>query len=210
MKAPVYNLTGAKTKDLILDKDLFASKINKDLIAQATRVYLANQRSAQAKTQTRSEVDRTTKKIYRQKGTGGARHGSRRAPIYVGGGVALGPDGTQNYSLKLSKKMKIAALKSALSQKASEGELIIIEGLTTLKEIKTKIISNLIEKILKNPRKVFLVFDKDMSNAQKSSRNISYINCLSASKLTTYEVLNAKTLALSLESLKTLKERLGE
>lgn len=208
MKAPVYDLTGTKIKDLILNKDIFEAKINDDLMTQSVKVYLANQRKANPKTLTRSQVDRTTKKVYRQKGTGGARHGSRKAPIYVGGGIAHGPDGTQNYSLKLNQKMKNAALKSALSQLASDKKIIILDGLKNFKKPSTQKIDKLLTKLVKNPRDIKIIVDTDMDMVIKSSKNLVYSDCINAMQLNAFQVLRSKTLVLSLESLKILNERL--
>ena len=112
----VYSTSGKKTSTTSVKKKFFEAKINSSLMAQAIRVYLSNQRQAPAKTKSRGEVKVTKKKVWRQKGTGRARHGSRNAPIFVGGGKAHGPSGTQNYKLKMSKKMKKASLFSALSE----------------------------------------------------------------------------------------------
>ena len=99
---PTFTKSGAPAaKEATLPSVFFAKKPNLSILSQAVRVYLSNQRTAQAKSQTRAEVNRTTKKVYKQKGTGGARHGSRRAPIYVGGGIAHGPRGMQNYKMSL-------------------------------------------------------------------------------------------------------------
>jgi large subunit ribosomal protein L4 len=210
MKAPVYNLTGTKIKDIILDKEIFAAKVNEDLMTQAIRVHRGNQRQANAKTLTRSQINRTTKKIYRQKGTGGARHGSRKAPIYVGGGIAHGPRGNQNYSLDLTKKMKIAALKSALSQKATNNNIMIIQGLDKVKEPKTQKFASFLQKAIQNPRKVSIILDADMQNAKKSIANLPYASAIESSTLNTYQVINTNTLILTEESLKTLKQRLAK
>ena len=209
MKTAVFDLTGKKIEDITLNKEVFGGAINEALMAQAVRVYLANQREAAAQTKTRSEVKRTTKKVYRQKGTGGARHGSRRAPIYVGGGVAHGPTGEQNYSLRLPQKMKIAALKSALSLKASVGKVIAVSGLETMKEPKTKDITKLLEKITnKNYRKVALIYTPGMNVLVKSSRNLAQAAGYNVNRLTTYDVIHNDTLIVSLEALEDLTKRL--
>lgn len=208
MKATVYDLTGTKVKDITLDKDIFEAKINPTLMAQVIRVYQSNQRLGNAKTLTRGEIDRTTKKVYRQKGTGNARHGSRKAPIYVGGGIAHGPRGNQNYSLKLTQKMKSAALKSALSQKATDQKIIIVEGLDSLKAPKTQKLVKFLEKTVSQLRNISVVLESDMQNAIKSLTNIPYVDSCNSHNLTTYKIIKARTLILSQQSLVTLKERL--
>ena len=115
MKSEIYNIESKKIGDLTLNKSIFDTDYSSDLIAQAIRVYLFNQRSSYAKTKTRSEVAGTRKKVWSQKGTGNARHGNRTAPIFVGGGSALGPDGHQNYTLKMGKKMKEKQADNAVS-----------------------------------------------------------------------------------------------
>jgi LSU ribosomal protein L4P len=128
-KTDLLDINGKKVGTINLPPEIFAAEVNPPLMAQAVRVYLANQRKAHPKTKTRAEVNRTKAKWYRQKGTGRARHGSRAAPIFVGGGVAHGPTGEQNYQLKMPKKMKKAALFSALTSKFKEKEILVVKGL---------------------------------------------------------------------------------
>ena len=112
VSVPMYDNKGAKSGTFALPKEIFGAKVNDDLMAQAVRVYLANQRQGNAHTKSRGEINLTTGKWYRQKGTGRARHGAKSAPIFVGGGVAHGPR-KKDYTLSLSKNMKKAAVKSA-------------------------------------------------------------------------------------------------
>lgn len=211
MKITVYDLTGSKIEEITLKKAIFEAKINQELMTQAVRVYLSNQRSGDAAAQTRSDVDRTTKKVYRQKGTGGARHGSRRAPIYVGGGKAHGPTYEQNWKLSISKKMKLAAIKSALSLYAKDGKLLAIKGFDAIKEPKTKDIKNLLAKLIdkKELRRIGFIFGAKMETAIKSARNLKVANVYQAKDLTTYEVLHNNYLILSLEALKEIETRLS-
>lgn len=207
MKIPVYNLTGTKTKEITLKKEIFSAKINSDIMAQAVRVYQSNQRQASAKTLTRSQVKRTTKKVYRQKGTGGARHGSRKAPIYVGGGIAHGPTGTQNFSLKMPKKMKKAALKSALSEKQKNKNIYIIDGFSAIKKPQTSKIAKFLKKLLKNKlRNIAILFEKDMENAKKSARNIPFLTLINSENINTYEIIRADTIIFSLESINKIQQ----
>jgi len=211
MKIAVYNLAGEKVKDLTLKKDIFGVKINETLMAQAIRVYQSNQRLSPARTKTRSEVNLSTRKIYRQKGTGGARHGDRKAPIFVGGSKALGPTGEENYQLKLTKKMKTAAFKSALSQKASDKAIIALDGLTQIKEPKTKKAAAFLSKIYKpeDLRKITLVVNPDMKVVYKSFKNISAVDCVETNRLSTYQILNSRSLILTSEALETLEIKLA-
>ena len=118
----VYGIDGKEQKTIELPKDVFAATENKSLLAQAVRVYLVNQRQGNVKVKTRSEVIGSTRKIYRQKGTGKARHGAIKAPIFVGGGVAHGPK-QKEYNLKFNKKEKKLALYGALSSKLKEKKI---------------------------------------------------------------------------------------
>src|SRR5258708_4404168 len=133
----VYDTAGKEVETMSLPEEIFGAKINKVLMAQAVRVYLANQRQGNASTKTRGEVAGSTRKIYKQKGTGRARHGGIRAPIFVKGGIAHGPK-PQDHSLAMPKKMKRVALFSALTAKLADGQIKVISGLETL-EPKTKV-----------------------------------------------------------------------
>ena len=145
-KANVYSAKGIKKGSYSLPA-IFGEKENLPLLAQAVRVYEDRKHLGLAKAKTRADVERTKKKWYKQKGTGGARHGARSAPIFVGGGVAHGPKGVKRI-LSLPTKMKRKALAVALSLKAKEAEVVLVDGLDTLK--KTKDGQNLIDKIVKN------------------------------------------------------------
>jgi len=210
MKIDVYDLTGTKVEQINLPKSIFEAKINEQLMAQAVRVYQGNQRMASAKALTRGEVNRTTKKVYRQKGTGQARHGSRKAPIYVGGGVAHGPRGNQNFSLDLPKKMKVVALKSALSLLAKEKKILVIKGLTEIKQQKTKDMAKLMDKLIEKSkqRRVGIVTDIQMEAAVKSLNNLKVLEVYKANELTTFNVINSHWLLLAQETVKTLENRL--
>src|SRR3989337_2388563 len=128
ISAPTINIKGTDAEKTVLPKDVFEKKVKPVILAQAVRVWLSNQRAANAKTKTRTEVAKTTAKMYKQKGTGRARHGSYAAPIFVGGGVAHGPSGEQNYRMELPKHLKRKALAGALTEKAKAGELTILTG----------------------------------------------------------------------------------
>ncbi|OGM86758.1 50S ribosomal protein L4 [Candidatus Woesebacteria bacterium RIFOXYC1_FULL_46_16] len=145
-KANVYSAKGIKKGSYSLPA-IFGEKENLPLLAQAVRVYEDRRHLGLAKAKTRAEIDRTKKKWYKQKGTGGARHGARSAPIFVGGGVAHGPKGVKR-TLVIPVKMKRKALAVALSLKAKEAAVVLVDGLDTLK--KAKDAQNLLNKIVKN------------------------------------------------------------
>jgi large subunit ribosomal protein L4 len=208
LSVPMFDVKGASDGVFSLPKEIFGVKINEALMAQAVRVYLANQRLGTAVTQTRGEVTGSTKKIYRQKGTGGARHGGKRAPIFVKGGVAHGPK-LRDFSLSMPQKMKKAALLSALSQRAKDGDIKVLSGLTKV-EAKTKNMYQLISKVTEDKKgkgRVLLVTSanpKELSNVYQAGRNIKNVEIINAKLLNTYEVLKHKNLLFMKESVEVL------
>lgn len=204
---PVFDLTGEEKGQLTLPGEIFGAKINPVLMAQAVRVYLANQRQGGAKTKSRGEVRGSGRKIWRQKGTGRARHGDRYAPIFVGGGVAHGPRGNQNYHLKLTKKMKQAALRSALSAKVKEKEIILIDGLEKI-EPKTKKAEEVLTKIFKGQlpekKKHLLILPDRWEKTIRAFRNLPFIEIIPASNLNCYFALRAHYLIFAPESIDQL------
>lgn len=203
-KVNVLAISGKKVGTIELPKEIFGTEVNKDLIAQAVRVYLANQRKARPKTKRRSEVVGSRRKIWRQKGTGRARHGDRYAPIFVGGGVAHGPTGRENWKLKLSKKMRRKALFSALTTKLKEGEIIVVTGLEKV-EPKTKKMAEILEKLAQK-RKLTIILPGKIENVIRAAGNIERVNLVQASLLNTYEALNGGTLIFMKDSIEKLKE----
>jgi len=213
-RVSVYDIKGKKTSTITLPKEIFAAKVNQPLMAQAVRVFLSNQRQSPAKTLRRGEISLSGRKIYRQKGTGRARHGDKKAPIFVKGAKAHGPTGEQNFKLKLSKKMKRKALFSALTSKLKDKEITIISGLDKI-EPKTKKMMAIIAKIRdkkvksKHPDKrlkMTIVLPKVLDNVIRAGRNILGVNLRQANLLNTYEVLNGGQLVFMKESIEVLKE----
>ena len=206
MKVDVYSTNGRKLSKITLSKEIFGVEPNKVLMAQAVRVYLANQRKAKAKTKGRSEVRGSGKKIWRQKGTGRARHGDRKAPIFIKGGIAHGPTGKENFKLKMSKKMKRRALFSALSNKFKSKEIIVINGLDKVKP-KTKEIVKIIKGLkLGTKNKITFVLPSVIDNVIRAGRNISNVNFLQARLLNTYKILNGGFLVFMKPSVKAIEE----
>lgn len=189
LKVDVISANGTKSGSVSLPTELFGVTPNKTLIAQAIRVYLANQRQGTSSTKTRGEVKGSTRKIYRQKGTGRARHGANTAPIFVGGGVAFGPH-PRDYSLKMPKKMKKIAFASILSMKATDGAIKVIDGEFNgkTKEV-SKLLKamNLTDKTGKAQKVLLVLGQKDKGLAQ-GARNIGGLVVESASTLSTYPV----------------------
>lgn len=207
LNASVFDTKGKVVGSLSLPAEIFGAKINDSLMSQAVRVYLANQRQGTVKTKDRGEVDRTSKKVWQQKGTGRARHGSRRAPIFVGGGVVFGPR-PRDFSLSLSKKMKTLALFSALSSKLKDRELKIVRGLETITP-KTKIMAVILKNLgIQDDNKVLLVMPKVGAESQsvyRASRNIEGVQILSANTLNAYRVLDNKLILMMRDSVDVIK-----
>ncbi len=220
-KIDTYTITGRKAGQTSLPKEAFGVKPNAFLMAQAVRAYLGNQRQAPAKTKSRGEVICSKRKIWRQKGTGRARHSSRNAPIFVKGAVAHGPTGEQNYRQTLSRKMKRLALRSALTSKLKNKEVIVLQGLKEVKG-KTKEMERIVSsfqrpvasvkekkgkaKHKKRMNKMTIVLPEVWEKVIRAGRNIPYLSFLQAKQLNTYQILNGGVLIFAKESLGVLKE----
>lgn len=212
LSASVYNIKGKAVEKITLPKEIFGTDVNEKLLAQAVRVYLANQRGGYASTKTRGEVTGSTRKIYRQKGTGRARHGGIRAPIFVGGGIVFGPK-PRDFSLKLPAKMRKAALLSALSQKALDNGVKVLSGFEKI-EPKTKIFADALKNMDSNleRKKVLLVTptnSNELPNLYRAARNIEGVKIIPAQMLNTYEVLDNVAILLMKSSIDVLKKFLG-
>lgn len=201
LSVPVYSLDGKASGDLELSQSVFGAEVNKSLLAQAARIYLNNQVSHNSHTKTRSEVQGSTRKIYKQKGTGGARHGAIRAPIFVGGGIALGPK-SRKVILDFPQKMRKAAVVSALSLRMSEGEVIGVTGLEKATG-KTSQVSKFIKSVEKGSA-LFILGERNES-VQRAARNLEKVAVITADNLNTLEILKHKTVILS----KDAAEKLG-
>ena len=197
----VYGLDGKVSGKVSLPKEIFGETVNKKLLAQAVRVYQANKRQGNASTKTRGEVDGSTRKIYRQKGTGKARHGSLRAPIFVKGGIVHGPK-PRDFGLELPKKMKRKALFSALSAKLQDGEVKVLSGLEKITP-KTKQFVQVLEKLAfeGSSKKLLLIAPDNFDNARRASRNLTGITNTSALRLNALEVLSSKYLLFTREAI---------
>lgn len=204
IKAEVYGLNGKVSSSVSLPGEIFGVKVSPMLITQAVRVYLANQRLGTHSTKTRSMVRGSTRKIYRQKGTGRARHGDIKAPIFAGGGVAHGPHQV-DYSLNMPSNMKRVALFGVLSEKLSSGKLKIVSGFAGVSG-KTKevvaALSNLIGE--KKKGKIMLLTPKKINNLFIAGRNIERFTLREANLANAYEVLQNNEILLMEESIETL------
>ncbi|MEN8097474.1 MAG: 50S ribosomal protein L4 [Chloroflexota bacterium] len=206
MKFPVLNINGEEVDTVELPASVFDSKINNGLMHQALVRQLANARAGTHKAKSRSEVRYSTRKIYRQKGTGRARHGSRRAPIFVGGGVAHGPV-VRDHSVKMPRKMRQAALRSALTVKAKEGSLIFVDKYD-LDSPKTREMRAALDRIVGDNSALVLLNDRD-STVEKSVRNLDNAKSLRVNYLNIRDLLRYEKVIVSLDALDTITQWLG-
>ena len=202
VKVSVYSPVEEDRK-ITLSGSVFNVEVNTQVMFDAVQVYQSNMRQATAKTKTRDEVSGGGKKPWRQKGTGRARSGSTRSPIWVGGGVALGPDGTQSYKLSQNKKAHKLALKSALTLKVKEKELKVFHGFEFVGKTKeaVKFLS-----AIKAEKKVLLVTADDL--LIQAANNLPNVILRTANNISVYDLLNANHLVISEEDIKTVEEAL--
>lgn len=197
LKVQVYSIKGIKTGDFALPKE-YGEKVNKNFLAQVVHVYQERSHIGLRNTQTRAEVNRTGKKIYKQKGTGGARHGSRRAPIYVGGGVAHGPRPLRR-ELSISGQMKTKSKISAITLMATEKKLVLVEGFSKLNKTKMagELTSNLAKELKVNRFTILLA----ETNAKIGVfvRNLKNSNVLPFKNASTMDILGGGMLILDKE-----------
>lgn len=203
MEVAVYTKDGNKSaKTVTLDDTIFGIEPNDHAIYLDVKQYLANQRQGTHKTKEKWEVAYSTKKVIRQKGTGGARHGSIKANIYVGGGRVFGPK-PRDYSFKLNKKLKQLARRSALTYKAKNDGLIVLDSLE-MDAPKTKEIINISKNLKVADKKLLMVLPEANKNVYLSSRNLPNVKTVIASDLTTYDIINASNLILTEKSVEVL------
>jgi len=199
----VHNIKGENVGEVSLKDNIFNTKINKYLVHQAVKRYLANRRRGTASTKNRSEVRGGGAKPWRQKGTGRARAGTNSSPIWVGGGIVFGPT-PRDYSFSLPRKMKVAALKSVLSDKLKNKEIIIVDNLL-LEENKT----NKLVEILKNLqafKKPLIIIEKEDNGIVQAARNIKGTQILPVSKINTYDLINHEKIIITKKALKRIEE----
>ncbi len=206
MKLRVTSTIGKDTTMTVSDT-VFDVPVNQQLIAQAVRVYLSNQRQGTSKTKTRSEIARTKKKWFKQKGTGNARHGARTPNIFVGGGVSHGPTGEQNWNLKLSATMRQAALRSVLS--AQQKRIVINDDITQL-DGKTSSAQKMLVKLFPEATSILIILEKPTQLVLRSVRNLPNVVITSPTQLTTFDVASSDAIVFTKESMKTIETRLSQ
>ena len=209
MQVEILNISGKKTaKKVDLVDAIFAAEPNDHCIYLDVKQYLANQRQGTHKAKERAEIARTTKKLKRQKGTGGARAGSMKSPLFVGGGRAFGPR-PHEYGFKLNKKVKALARVSALTYKAKDNAITVLEDFN-FEAPKTKNYIDLMKNLNLSDKKTLLVLGDTNKNVYLSSRNIQGAKVVKASDLNTYDILNAENLILAESSVKVIETILNK
>ena len=206
MNIKVLNIDGNKVKDLNVSEKLTGLKVNNRLLKYVIDWQLNHSKKRVAKTKQRNEVVGSTRKIYAQKGTGGARHSSRKAPIFVGGGIAHGPKGDNYKTKRINKKIRRLALAQTISKKNHNKELHIFEDVK--KQInKTKVISNFLTK--NNLKNVLIISDKETEkNIYKSVRNIPNVKLINDEGTNVYDLIKFKNVLFTTSSIKKIEQRL--
>lgn len=206
MKVDVLNMQGEKVDSADLPAPIFEAPIKQDLMHQALVRQMANARAGTHKTKSRGEVRGGGRKPWRQKGTGRARHGSRRSPIWVGGGKVHTPR-PRDYSVKMPKKMRKAALRSALTVKAADKSIVLLDALS-MNEPKTKAMAETLNKLVGEASALVLMADADV-NVEKSVRNLNSAKTLSAEYLNIRDLLGYERVIMPLDALDVIKSYLG-
>ncbi|MEJ2613968.1 MAG: 50S ribosomal protein L4 [Ignavibacteriaceae bacterium] len=205
MKLDLYKTDGtASSKKIELDDNIFGIEPNDHAIYLAVKTYLANQRQGTHKAKERSEVRGGGKKPWKQKGRGGARAGTTRSPLWIGGGTIFGPR-PRNYRQRLNKKVKSLARKSALSYKVKDEQLYIVEDFN-FEEPKTKEFLSILTALDVNGKKVLLLTNGKLETVFKSGRNIPKVKILEASKASTYDILNNQVLLIQKSALDIVQD----
>ena len=199
----VINVEGKKVKELTLNDSVFGIEPNMNVVHSVVLNYLANQRQGTQNTKTRAEVAGGGRKPWRQKGTGRARQGSIRAPQWIKGGIALGPK-PRSYKYKINKKERALAVRSVLSAKLAENELVVVDQFG-LNEIKTAKFAKILNNIKAEGKSLVVIPENDV-NVQKSARNIKGVKTTIVDTMTVYDILNAKNLVITENAIKKIEE----
>ena len=208
MEINVLNIKGQETgRKVTLNEAIFGIEPNDHVLYLDVKQYMANQRQGNAKSKERSEISGSTRKLGRQKGGGGARHGDINSPLLRGGGRVFGPK-PRDYSFKLNKKVKQLARKSALSYKAQENAIIVVEDFS-FEAPKTKEFVNIAKNLKVDGKKVLMVLPEANKNVYLSARNLQRSECIIAANVNTYKVLNADVMVITENSLKAIDGVLG-
>ena len=202
------NIKGQDTgRKVALNDAIFGIEPNDHVVYLDVKQYMANQRQGTAKSKERSEISGSTRKLGRQKGGGGARHGDINSPLLIGGGRVFGPK-PRDYSFKLNKKVKQLARRSALTYKAQENAIVVVEDFQ-LEAPKTKEFVQIAKNLKVDGKKVLMVLNENNKNVYLSARNLQRADVIEAKNVNTYKVLNADVLVITENSLKTIDGILG-
>lgn len=204
LKAPLFNVQGRKKRDIELKEELFGIDPHEEAVYQSVRAFLASLRKGTASTKTRSEVRGGGRKPWLQKGTGRARAGSIRSPLFRGGGIVFGPK-PRDYSIKVPKKVKKLALSSALSSKAKEGKVLVLEELK-MEEPKTKKAVEILKNLGLSEKKITLIISEGEENLALSFRNLPQVNIVYADELNAYYALDNEVILFTEKALENFQE----
>ena len=208
MEVSVLNIKGQETgRKVALNEAIFGIEPNDHVIYLDVKQYMANQRQGTAKSKERSEISGSTRKLGRQKGGGGARHGDINSPLLIGGGRVFGPK-PRDYGFKLNKKVKQLARKSALTYKAQENAIVVVEDFQ-LEAPKTKELMAIAKNLKVDGKKTLFVMPENNKNVYLSARNLQKADVVEAKNVNTYKVLDADVLVIAESSLKTIDGILG-
>lgn len=209
MEVSVLKINGQETgRKVTLSENIFGVEPNDHVIYLDVKQFMANQRQGNAKSKERSEISGSTRKLGRQKGGGGARHGDINSPLLKGGGRVFGPT-PRDYGFKLNKKVKALARKSALSYKAQENAIVVVEDFA-METPKTKEFLNIAKNLKVDGKKVLMVLPEANKNVYLSARNLQKAECIIAANVNTYKVLNADVMVITENSLKAIDGVLGK
>lgn len=206
-KVAVYDITGAKTGELELNDNVFGVEVNEALVHQAVVMQLASQRQGTAATKTRAMVRGGGRKPWKQKGTGRARAGSIRSPLWVGGGTTFGPS-PRSYAFTMPRKARRAALKSALSAKVQAGELLVMDAIS-FNEPKTKSVVKMLDSLKIADDKALIIMAEENENVEKSSRNIPGVKSITSMGLNVYDILYHDKVLITKDAVSKIEEVLA-
>ncbi|HNV12750.1 MAG TPA: 50S ribosomal protein L4 [bacterium] len=214
VKVNIYNQNGEQTGDLKLSDKVFGLEVNNDLVHQAMVAQTANERQVLAHTKTKAEVRGGGKKPWKQKGTGRARAGSSRSPIWIGGGVTFGPRKDRNFEKKINKKMKQKALMMVFSDRVKNNNLLVVDKIE-MKEFKTKAFNDSLKKLEKNfegfnpkgKRNILFVNDNKDTKVLNSGRNLVGVEIINLENINIVDLLKSKNLLISESAIKKINER---
>jgi len=208
IKLPVYNLEGKETEKVELKDKSFSVDFNSALVHQVVVSLQNNKRVYTAQTKTRGEVKGGGKKPWKQKGTGRARAGSIRSPLWVGGGITFGPRNNRNYSTKINKKAGRLAFAMVLAKKSAENEVKLVEN-WKIEKPKTKLLSSMLDKLGISGQSLLLVTAESNSDSKRAARNLPKVNVQTAASVSTLDLLSSKIVLIEKEAIKTLGDRIS-